>query len=311
MNIQEMLIKIQKGETVNLGNLSSKASLSPEKARKFIDLVVDASGVMKEWNVVKMGALQRDIATLGVGNRKLRRIAEGSEATEEQKAGVVTDGHTLKALEVDLPETIPFSWLYDNIEGKNGETAIAKQLTKLFGNDLVDLSLNGDEDDAGAEKDFLNLNNGLIKIAKESVSTHKYDTNSSSDIKSIFKEMMKLLPNKWKSRIDLKFYVSPGTLDDYLDQVVERKTQAADKILLDGMTIGRYKGRLVRPISSMPDGVVLLTPAKNISIGMYKKDITVGRRVDVIKRSIDYMITAFHDAEYSVHDAVAIGYDII
>ncbi len=291
------------------GNNSTFSSLSPEKATKFISLIRDQSQVLKEWTMQPMGAMQRNISLITAGTRRLRRVAQGSDPEDTQKANMTTGGKKLIAEELDLFETIGFDFLIDNTEGNKVEATIAKGLAMALANDIVDLSINGDTTDTSADKDFLTLNDGIIKLAKGSADTHVFDTNGSTDYKGVvFPGLFGELPDKWKNTPDLTIYCSPTALEGYQDQLATRSTNAGDRAILQG-DVDFYKGRKIRAINSWPQGIYMLTPASNIVVGLVKNQMQNYREVKFSKRCIDYTFVTYHDVQIAIDDACVIGYD--
>jgi hypothetical protein len=82
-----------------------------------------------------------------------------------------------------------------------------------LGNDLEDLYLNGDS--AGGDP-LLSALDGFIKRAK--AGTHVLSHNGAAMNKALFNNVIKNMPRKYLSRRgELKFFTSPGLLQDFLN----------------------------------------------------------------------------------------------
>ncbi|MDI3548137.1 MAG: hypothetical protein PWR10_1789 [Halanaerobiales bacterium] len=294
---------------ITTADLATGGRLNPEQADKFIDYMVDQSAFLKDIRTERMDSPTKDLDFIGVESRIIRKGVEATEPTET--AGIQTSKKQLNTVEVILPADISISFLEDNIERAKAEDHIARMLAMQFANDLTDLAWNGDIADTGPFKDFLTIDDGFIKLAKGSVSTHKFDTNASTDYKGVvFPGMLGMLPNKWKAnKAELRFYVSPTVAEDYIEQLTTRQTAWADELLQTGK-LPQYKGVTIFPVDFIPDDVIVLTPRKNLATGI-QREFTNDRERKPRKRVIEYTMTSRVDvAQIVVDDALVIGYDI-
>lgn len=301
---------IAKG-AITTGALETGGRLNPEQANKFIDYMVDQSAFLKDIRTERMDGPTKDLDFIGVASRIIRKGVEAKEPTET--AGIQTSKKQLNTVEVILPADISISFLEDNIERAGAEDHIARMLALQFANDLTDLSWNGDIDieDTNDWKDFLSIDDGFIKLAKISTQTHKFDTEGSTDYKGkVFHGMLSLLPNKWKAnKAELRFYVSPTVAEAYIEQLTVRQTAWGDELLQTGK-LPQYKGVTIFPVDYIPDDVIILTPRKNLAIGI-QRQFTNERERKPRKRVIEYTMTSRVDvAQIVVDDALVIGYPI-
>lgn len=287
--------------------ITTAGKLNPQQADKFIDYMIDQSAFLKDIRTERMNGPTKNLDTIGVASRIIRRGVEAQAPTE--LAEIAVGRKQLNSVEVILPADISLSFLEDNIEQANAEDHIARLLAQQFANDLTDLALNGDV--SQTSDGFVSIDDGFIKLAKASASTHKFDTTGSTDYKGvIFPGMLALLPNKWKAnKAELRFYVSPNDAEGYIEQLTVRQTAWADQILQTGQ-LPQYKGITVFPVDFMPDGTFILTLRKNLVTGI-QRDFTSDRMRQPRKRIIEITMTARVDAaQILVDDALVIGYNI-
>lgn len=296
---------------VTTQSLVTGGRLNPQQADRFIDYMVDQSAFLKEIRLERMTGPTKDLDFIGVESRIIRK---GTEATEpSETAGIQTSKKQLNTVETILAADISQSFIEDNIERADVEDHIARLLAQQFANDLTDLAWNGDT--ATLETDpfyaFLSIDDGIIKLAKASAATHKFDTNGSQDYKGVvFPGMLAQLPNKWKAnKAELRFFCSPSVAEAYIEQLTARQTAWADQLLQTG-ALPQYKGVTIFPVDYIPDDVIVLTPRKNIAMGL-QRDMTNYREFKPRKRVYEHTFTSRSDAaQIIVDDALVIAYNI-
>lgn len=297
-------------KAVTSSDLNTGGRLNPQQADRFITYMVDQSAFLQEIRLERMDSPTFDLDTLGVGSRLIRKAVEAQEPTNV--VGIQTGKKQLNTVEAILPADISITFLEDNIERAGAEDTIARLLAAQFKNDLIDLMFNGDTGDVGSpDHDFLILDDGLIKLAKASTGTHKFDTNASTDYKGVvFPGMLQMLPDKWKQdKESLRFLVSPSVAEAYVDQLATRNTQLGDELLQTGR-LPMFQGVKIRPVPYLPDNVLFLTPIKNIAAGV-QRQFTVDRERRPRRRIVEYTMTMrFDAAQIVIDDALVIGYDV-
>lgn len=299
MTNEQIIAKLAKLESVLKATTSaSDAELSPEQITKFIQTTVDEADFLKRIGLVQMLRDKRKLYTLGLDSRILRKRVSQTAPTP---SGYNKGERALDCVDTVLAVDIPFEVLEENIEEENFEATLTEIFTKQYANDLCDLIINGDET---ADDDFLEINNGIIKIADTDDGVHKETFEEGDTVSDVFKRMMKSMPNKWKrNKKDLLFLVSPEVEEEYRDEVSKRQTAGGDSALTGDANIP-YKGVEVYPVSQMPSGTRILVNPKNLVLGWHKRYMRIGRWVNERKGQIEYTITAKTDQEYAVSDAI-------
>ena len=308
MDIKSNRAIISKAAITSGTTLATSGKLNPEQANQFIDYMVKDVAFLGDIRTINMNGPQYDLDFIGIANRIIRKGVENTEPTNQP--GVTPSKKQLTTTEIILPQDITIQFIEDNIEKENAEDHIARLLADQFANDVCDLAINGDTasvDETYA--DFLKIGDGFVKLAKDSTTAHKYDTNGSQDYKgTVFKGMLSLLPGKFKrNKSELRFYCSPNVADEYIDQLTVRQTALADELLQSGRLV-EYKGVRIFPVEYWPDDVIILTPRQNLAIGV-QREFTLDRERKPRKRVIEYTLTSRIDpAKIVWDDALVVGY---
>ena len=319
MTIQEILARIQKAAIAT----AAGGQLTTQQAKEFIDLVVSQNSLLQKIQTVQMTSQSYQLNMIGLASRVMRGATEGTDPGSAQ--GINITPRTLTYTENILPYDITFSFLEENIEGANAESKINEIFAKAFGNDLLDLAINGDEsldaaitdgdtngidDTTGLTQNdhtFLRQNDGWLKLAREDESVN-FNTLSSSiaSWKTEFKNTLAMLPNKWKTNPgELVFLVSPDVETEYRDELAGRETALGDEYQVKNKR-AEYQGIAVEPVSFWPGSgtahypggpVVMLTKYKNLAVGI-GRNMRVGRQIQERKRVVEYTITAKTDFNY-------------
>jgi hypothetical protein len=300
MTNEELLTLIEKAAITT----AAGGQLSTEAASQFIDTVVAQNDALQKLNVIKMSGATYRLDTLGVASRLMRKATEASEPADT--AGISIGSRQLAYNEVILPYDISFNFLESNIEKDNAEDAINKVFATQFGNDLLDLAINGDE--AGAD-DFIKINDGWLKIAGADLNIHPVTIAPSPVYKTVFKDMLSAMPNKWKRNLaDLVFLVAPDIEVTYRNELADRATALGDAYLTEGRR-AQYQGVDVYPLPYLPGNSVpqcILTTWKNLAVGVGRQ-IRVGKQIQERKRVIEYTITAKIDFNYVLSDMIVLA----
>lgn len=283
--------------------------LNPEQSNKFITTMVAENDFLGEIRFVDMDGPEYDLDYMGISQRLIRRGVEGQEPTNT--VSVKTARRKLQTIEGILPVDISLSFLEDNIERGQAEDTIAKLVATQYGNDLLDLAINGDTGYTGIDQDFLTIDDGWIKKATSAeYETHKVDISGAEKLlDEIFPALVDKLPAKWKRNKDaLRILCSTNDAGKYVRELQARNTSLGDSMIVTGQA-PKYEGIALRPVPYWPDGVFLLTMPKNLAMGV-QRDFRIDREYVPRKRMVEYTLTnRFDVAEIVIDDAVAIAYE--
>jgi len=321
MTVREYLEAVQKGAiTTSVGG-----QMSTQDAEKFINLVVENNPMYgKEFQLVPMTNPSKKIEIIDLATRIMRSGVEGVAPTDTFSPTI--SNRTLEVKEVLLPYDVTFDFLEENIEAQSADALLQGMFTTQFGNDQIDLSINGNEslaetitdttpadgydDTTGLSQNdhtFLRINDGWVKKFKADASAHAAVLSDSTtrDYKGvIFPALIDALPEKYQRDLSkLSFYVNPAAERAYRRQLSARETALADAILTEGRRV-RFEGIDIVPVVGWPIHEPTLTAKLNLAVGV-SRTIRTGRQVQERKRLVEYTITAKTDAEYAVGDRIS------
>ena len=288
--------------------LGTGGKLNAEQANQFITFMQDYSPFLKNTNFIKMTKTTRDLDSLEVNKRALRRQAENADNPANGTA--VHKRRTLNAVGVIMPYDVTFQYMKENIEGERANSTLAKLFAQQFANDTVELAFIGDESDSN---EFIGINNGWIKIAKDDADTHKYDTEGSTDyLNTVFPGLLSAMPNKYYSlytqedKSKIKIFCSPTVNRKYKQQLQARNTALGDALITGGKNVS-YDGFEIVPVAFIPDDVQIVTPYENLVYGIYGPSLEVFPQVKPRMTRHEYTLLADFDMEINNPDALVIG----
>jgi len=300
MTNEELLTLIEKAAITT----AAGGQLPPEAASQFIYTVVSQNEALQKLSVIKMSSATYRLDTLGVASRLMRKATEASEPVDT--TGISIGSRQLAYNEVILPYDISFNFLESNLEKDNAEDSINKVFATQFGNDLLDLAINGDEANSD---DFIKINDGWLKISNGDSGVHPVTIAANPAYKTVFKDMLSAMPNKWKRNLaELVFLVAPDVEVTYRNELADRATALGDAYLTEGRR-AQYQGVDVYPLPYLPGNSspqCMLTTWKNLAVGIGRQ-IRVGKQIQERKRIIEYTITAKIDFNYVLSDMIVLA----
>lgn len=293
-------------DTATLGN---GGKMNPEQAERFITFMKDYSAFLRAVRFITMTKTSRELDSLEVNKRSMRRQKENQENPATGK--ITTKQRRLDALGVIMPYDVTFQYMKENIEGKNINNTLAKLFAQQFANDSVDLAFNGDE--SITDDEFLSINDGWIKIATKDAETHKFDTEASEDyLNTVFPGLLADMPGKYfqlykdEDKSKIKIFCSPAVNRKYKRQLQERNTALGDSILVKGQNV-EYDGFEIYPVGFIPDNVLMATPFNNLVYGIFGQSLEVYHDVVPRKTRHEYTLLADFDMEIANPDALVIA----
>ncbi len=222
--------------------LASQGKLNTAQSDKFIDYVIDVTGLKNNARVVRFRNEDLNIDKIGVGKRVAMPAAEATAPTGRR--GVSTSKINLKPSEIIVPFEISDTFSEINLEGMAVEDHIVKMMATQLANDLETLYIEGDKlgtaaiegdiVDGGSStqyvKDsYLALVDGWLKLAR---SAHVVDAQGANVGSSLFSQALNALPAKFKrNRADLRFITSLDLEQNYREKVSTRATIGGDQAL--------------------------------------------------------------------------------
>lgn len=327
------LSNAMKQRAIDTSVIASAGSLSADQENQFLDWLIEKQVTLSRVRIYPMVSGSAYLDELITASRKLRAGVENTEPS-------LSDAFTTARRQLDVVETIwaediTLDFVENNIERGNINNHIARNLAVAFGNDHNDLLWNGDDSLAATITDttpadgvddttglsqndhtFLRINDGLIAIATSDANVNDTDATSLTTAQAVFKEMLKDMPFDYKARMDLDLsYLVPYNLaHTYADELTERGTDFADRVLINGLPELRYFGLPVIAESHLgrthtsPDNAVL-TPRQNIFWGL-QRGMTMESEWRPRKRAWEFTLTAKADVNYAKSQAVVLADNI-
>lgn len=282
--------------------LASYGKLNADQENQFLDWLISKQVALGRVTVRRMSSPTAYLDELVTANRKLRAAQEGTAPSVSD--AFTTARRTLTSKETIWAEDVTLSFIEDNIERGNINDHIAMNLATAFGNDHNDLFWNGDEDNSD---DFLGINDGIIDIAKADGSVVDYDATSDTTVQAILKGAHKLYAYDYAARPDLNpvFFVPYKTTIEYADEIADRKTVLADRVLVEGLSALRYFGIPIVAEPHLASDEAVLTPTQNLVWGV-QRGVTLESEWNPRKRQVEYTVTARVDTNYAKSGALVL-----
>lgn len=185
--------------------------LKPEQANRFIDYMWDETALTSMVRRVKMNNPTQEIDKIAVGRRLARKASEGVD--DGQNVDPTFAKISMTTVKIRLDWELTTESLEDNLEGDALEDHVARLMATQLGNDLEDLYINGD---TGSGDALLSALDGFVK--RFLAGSHVVSAGGANLNKSVFNKVVKEMPRKYLSRRgDLRFFTSPGLLQDFLN----------------------------------------------------------------------------------------------
>jgi hypothetical protein len=230
-----------------------------------VDTIQNASTLPKLQPLYKKMAAGT-IPALQVSRRKLR-LASANDNPNNTTRGVSDRPIDYAVKKVKWDEWLQNDdvWAAINGRGDDLESKVIEMIQKQFAADLQDLAFNGDTNaklsDGTTPDPFLSILDGFVKKMK--ASTYKTDLATNDMELMDFVNHVQVLPEKFKSRDDITWYIGQGTHDRLVARIVGRQTGYGDAVLTAGK-VERIAGYPVEVVADLQQGFAALTPAGNL-----------------------------------------------
>jgi len=243
-------------------DLASAGKLSDEQANKFIDYVVDVTGLKNNARIERFTSENMNINKIGVGTRVAMPATEA--VSPSVRRGVTTSKVTLTPVEIIVPFEIGDSFEEINVEGTDVEDHVVRMMASQCANDIETLYLTGcttgpailegDYIDGGSatqyvKDSYLAMMNGWLYKAR---SSNVIDWEGEAIGASLWGAMLRAMPAKFKrDRGMLRFICSDELEQLYREVISSRHTAMGDAAVSGAAAITPYGVPLV-PFSLFP-----------------------------------------------------------
>ncbi len=281
---------------ITTAEIATAGKLNDAQADKFIDFVIDVTGLQGRVRVVRFRNDKMDIDKIGVGRRVAVPKREAIDPAVRRK--INTSKVTLQPEEVMVPWELSDEFVTENIEGEEVEDTIMRLMATQFSNDLEELYIQGDKTgparfesellDGGSPTEavmdtYLALQDGWLKLAGTS---HIVDNNGVNVGTQVFSDMIVEMPSKFKrNKRNLKFFASDTTEQLYRNALASRATALGDTASTSDMNLKPFGIELV-PLALLPQ-TPLVTQHKTLAgLGAHAlahKNIVSGSEIVVLQ----------------------------
>lgn len=272
--------------------------LNPMQANAFIRLLQEQPTLIKQIRTVPMNSPTMQINKIGFTSRILQAApASGTALAASKRSKPLTQQVNLKTSEIIAEVHIPYDVIEDNIERGKLEDTIMNLISERAALDLEELIIEGDENSSDA---YLALMDGTLKLAYR----HLCDFDSVNVTKSVFKDGMKCMPNKYlRNRAAMRHFVSPHAQVEFADTMADRATAYGDQRVQGWVSPISAYGINVEAVALMPNANGLLTYPKNIIWGV-QRQIMIETDRDIRARVLIVVLTLRCDIQFEEDDAV-------
>lgn len=281
---------------ITTAEIAAAGRLNDAQADRFIDFVIDVTGLQGKVRVVRFRNDKMDIDKIGVGRRVAVPKKEATDPGVRRK--ISTSKVTLQPEEIMVPWELSDEFVSENIEGEAIEDTIMRLMATQFSNDLEELYIQGDKlgpakfeaelVDGGSSTEaivdtYLQLQDGWLKLAGAS---HIVDHNGQNIGHQIFSDMIVEMPSKFKRvKKNLKFFSSDTTEQLFRNNLASRATGLGDNAATSEINLMPFGIELV-PLALLPQTPLVTehkTLAGVVAVALKHKNIVLGSEIVVLQ----------------------------
>jgi len=293
------LVKFAKG-AITPEQLSVSGTITPRRASLMIDLIQSQSSFLSRISVIHMDSLSSEYDVWDMANGILVRVAEGAEPTEAQKKQISNAGRTLTALPAQLFADLTRSTILSNQWRPNLTGWLDERFSIKFGNEMVKLGFDGVADDYANTK-FNELNKGWIYLAQTEADTVKSKYSVDGTMVQKLERLVQAAADDMPE--DAVIFIHRKDVIKYASEVGASTNNAA--LIMEAAAKG-YGGYSFEVNNKMPRGVFMLTPLKNLVLGV-SGEMSRDRVWNARKRAVEYTFDVSNDYDIAVPKFVVHG----
>ena len=281
---------------ITTAEIAAAGRLNDAQADRFIDFVIDVTGLSGKVRVVRFRNDKMDIDKIGVGSRVSVPKREAVDPGVRRK--IQTSKITLQPEEIMVPWELSDEFVTENLEGEAVEDTIMRMMATQLGNDLEELYIQGDKIgavryenelvDGGSATDvvvdtFLKLQDGWLKLAGGS---HIVDHAGQNIGHQVFSDMIVEMPSKFKrNKRNLKFFISDTTEQLFRNNLASRATGLGDTAATSEVNLRPFGVELV-PLALLPQTPLVtehVTLNGTTAVSLKHKNIVAGSDLVVLQ----------------------------
>lgn len=298
--------------------------LSPEQAKAFLRVAIDASVIMKEARIETSNAPKFEVPRISFGSRILRAGAEATRLADADRVrpttGLITLSTVLFKGEVPVSDEV----FEDNIERDKVADTIMTMLAEAVGRDVEEIAIKSDTARLPTETQVFDQLDGIIKSIQANTPTgQQINFSTYTTYTDVFSRLVEVLPSRYRRNYnELRLYVPILHVDGYQRSLAARGTGLGDQALAENLaTKLAFRGIPVVgvPMLSGSDTInsaavdyttfAILTHPQNIVFGFHRK-IRVERWRDPREGATSFLPSVRFDVKIADPDAVAFGYGL-
>lgn len=271
--------------TWTTADLVNAGLLSPEQARTFLRVAIDASVILKEARIEDSASPTFQVPRIALNSRVLRVGTEGARLADADRIKPVTGQVELvtKLFRAEMP--VSDETLEDNVERERVADTLMAMFAEAIGRDLEEIAIKSDTDRTASEDTTLDQFNGLIASFQDGLPTaQKIDATTFTTYDQLFSEMTKALPSRYKNRLaDARIWAPIAHLEGYRKSLAARGTPLGDRYLaqvsdrlpfwgIDVVGVPLLSGTSVINGANIDYGTfAFLTHPENIIVGFHRR----------------------------------------
>lgn len=253
------LLEIAKSGSITPTDMYASGELRPEVSRKFFNTVISQNAFLSKVTTHQTSKIKSEVDIWGLGDGNLVRVAGGTRPTDDQRQKLIPTVVSFENLSVQLHTKILRATLEDNKDNPSFEKETFDTFNRGFGNDLLNLGLNGEADTGD---NFKNLNKGWLKIAKDSDEVGKVEFEESTKMIDRLTNLVKQAKNLQDSSVILI------SKHDFTALQIELGNKSGGLPILMNGGARNILGVPLEVVSYMPNDTYFLTPLKNLFMSM-------------------------------------------
>lgn len=250
-------------------------ALNYQQVDAFLKMAYESTEFLKGIRTVTRTSAKGTIDKIGVTGRNLRGKVENNMASKITGPTFPQVPYAVAPVVLAFEITEEFIRQTSRVRGQNAEEIIMAAMTKNYADNMQDLGFNGDTATPSTDPDydFLKINNGWLKKAKEEGNLIDWATLPDEKKIGIFFELERAVPTRLRAAGEFKYFMHPNTFSERLQKLAEKDTSASIQLQITG-GVKKINSYAVEEVAHMPEGVVIFTYHDNfVLVNTYEMQI--------------------------------------
>ncbi|HEX8402218.1 MAG TPA: phage major capsid protein, P2 family [Allosphingosinicella sp.] len=276
------------GELNGVEDVSKQFSVEPSVEQKLEARVQESSAFLSEINVYPVPELKGEKIGMGVTSRIASRTDTSGAGVRKARNPMNLTGRGFELAKTDFDTFISYGQLDLWAKFPNFQTMYGNVVAEAIALDRIAIGFNGtsvaaNSDDV-ANPDLEDVNKGWLQYIREEAANHVFSDGAhavnkirvgadeaTTDYRTldalVYDAIHSFMPTWGRKRTDLVAIVGGGLLHDKYFTLINEKQDPSEQVARDViMSTKRMGGRQAAEVPYVPDGTILVTPFKNLSI---------------------------------------------